>query len=212
MPDTMWTSLVATLREYDIEFDAGLTDAEVEAVEGRYRFRFPPDLRAFLQAGLPCGERFPNWRSGAEDQLREWLDRPRQGILFDIEYNGFWLTEWGPRPATLAEAQEIATKLIAAAPTLIPVYANLFAIRMMPSEPHLAGNPVFSVHQTDIIYYAIDLRDYLIHQFLTREDVDFWPIPDNIRKIPFWDIDRFQEVRWGQDGSCVFDNRRGILP
>src|SRR5437763_9349956 len=32
-----------------VEFDAGLTDAEVAAVEGQFGFRFPPDLREFLQ-------------------------------------------------------------------------------------------------------------------------------------------------------------------
>ena len=31
-----------------VEFDAGLTDAEVAAVEARFGFRFPPDL------GLPA--------------------------------------------------------------------------------------------------------------------------------------------------------------
>src|SRR5262249_50757352 len=30
----------------------------------------------------------------------EWLYLPRQGILFDIEHNSFWLEEWGPRNAS----------------------------------------------------------------------------------------------------------------
>ena len=29
----------------------------------------------------------------------------------------------------------------------------------------LAGNPVFSVHQTDIIYYGCDLWDYFLNEF-----------------------------------------------
>jgi hypothetical protein len=40
---------------YRIEFDAGLTDAEVAVTEARFGFRFPPDLRAFLQTALPRG-------------------------------------------------------------------------------------------------------------------------------------------------------------
>src|SRR5258708_605636 len=38
---------------YRVEFDAGLTDEEVQACEHRFGFRFPPDLRQFLQTALP---------------------------------------------------------------------------------------------------------------------------------------------------------------
>jgi hypothetical protein len=207
MADAMWTDMVGTLRDNGVEFEAGLTDNEVEAAEERYRFRFPPDLRAFLQAGLPSGSDFPDWRDGDDSALSGWLDLPRRGILFDVEHNKFWLDEWGPRPPSLEEARRVASELVVAAPRLIP----LFKHRMMPSEPCLAGNPVFSVHQTDIIYYGVDLRDYLIHEFLAREDVGVWPIPADIRQVPFWDIDRFLSVRWS-GGPCVFDNSAGELP
>jgi hypothetical protein len=188
-----------------INFDAGLTDAEVALTEARFGFRFPPDLRAFLQTALPRGPRFPDWRSGDEAALRDWLDMPRQGVLFDVEHNGFWLEEWGPRPGPVEEALRVAGELVAAAPRLIPVYSH----RMMPDDPHLAGNPVFSVHQTDIIHYGFDLADYLRNEFglPSRE-----PWPERVRPIRFWDLDRFQEVRWGPDGGCVFDNNRGQLP
>lgn len=207
MADQMWADLVGTLRNNGVEFEAGLSDVEIEAAEGRYGFRFPPDLRAFLQAGLPSGDDFPDWRNGDEDALRGWLDLPCRGILFDIEHNGFWLDEWGRRPASLIETQRIASELVASAPRLVPVFKH----RMMPSEPHLPGNPVFSVHQTDIIYYGVDLRDYLIHEFLTREDIGLWPIPETVRRVRFWDVERFLSVRWA-GGSCVFDNSGGQLP
>ena len=94
---------------------------------------------------------------------------------------------------------------VAAAPRLIPIYGH----RMMPDEPQEPGNPVFSVHQTDIIHYGFDLADYLRHEFgLPGRE----PWPERVRPIRFWDPDRFQEVRWGPDGSCVFDNSRGQLP
>jgi hypothetical protein len=98
-------------------------------------------------------------------------------------------------------------RLVAEAPALIPVYHH----RMIPDRPGAPGNPVFSVHQTDIIYYGIHLRDYLVHEFLTAADIGAWPIPDSVRRIEFWDIKQFFSVRWSR-GYAVFDNRKGDLP
>jgi hypothetical protein len=36
-----------------IDLEAGLTNAEVIAAENRFGFKFPPDLREFLQTALP---------------------------------------------------------------------------------------------------------------------------------------------------------------
>ena len=123
-----WDDMIVRLRTRGIIFEDGLSDSEVMAVESRFAFRFPPDLRAFLQSALPYGRRFsdwrsgdesalqagtmqtltthrfPDWRSGDESALQDWFDVPRQGVIFDIEHNGFWLEEWGPRPRSLAEA------------------------------------------------------------------------------------------------------------
>jgi hypothetical protein len=194
-----WLALVEQLRgvEYQsgvitadspvhrIAFDPGLTDSEVASAEARFGFRFPPDLRDFLQAALPRGPRFPDWRSGHETTLREWLDGPRHGVLFDVE-QGFWLDEWGPRPGALDEALRVAGEQVTSAPRLIPVYGH----RFIPDEPHLPGNPVLSVHQTDIIHYGFDLADYLRHEFgLPRE-----PWPERMRPVRFWDPERFQDA------------------
>jgi hypothetical protein len=162
-----------------VEFDPGLTDAEVANVEGRFDFRFPPDLRSFLQTALPRGVGFPDWRSGDETTLSYWLNSPAEGVLFDVEHNGIWLDEWGARPDSTAEALAMAGALIAAAPRLIPIYSH----RMMPDEPHLSGNPVLSVDQTDFIYYGFNLTDYFYHEFALpgRE-----PWPEDMRPIRFW--------------------------
>jgi hypothetical protein len=194
MSEEMWANLVTEISNTGVPFDTGLTDAEVSSAEARYGFRFPPDLRAFLQAGLPRGTRFPDWRSGDEAVLRDWLDLPRQGLHFDIEHKQFWLDEWGPRPPSSEESRRVVTGLVETAPRLIPVFAH----RMMPAEPNLPGNPVLSVHQTDIIVYGVDLRDYLIHEFLARDGIGVWPIPDDIRRIPFWD-----SMLWGLGGMHV---------
>jgi hypothetical protein len=58
----MWDTFIAILRDLGIRIEAGLTDAEVRRAESEFHFRFPPDLRAFLRAGLPLGEGFPTGR------------------------------------------------------------------------------------------------------------------------------------------------------
>lgn len=205
MSSENWADIVSQMKDVGVEFSPGLTDAEAARAESRYGFRFPPDLRAFLLTALPRGEKFPDWRSGDEAKLRDWLDLPRRGVFFDIAHNGFWLEEWGPRPSSLAEAERVAGGLIAAAPKLIPIFLH----RMMPDEPQSAGNPVFSVHQTDIIVYGLDLADYLRHEFKLPAAKS--PTPAEPRSIRFWDIDRFQDVRWSQ-GPCKFDNSGGQMP
>lgn len=200
----IWHNLISQLNDQGVEFDAGLSDSEFATIQDQFGFQFPPDLRALLQLALPRGERFPNWRSANKTTLQEWLDIPRQGILFDVEQNGFWLDEWGPRPQSQNEARQVASELVAGAPRLIPIFMH----RMMPDEPREPGNPVFSVHQTDIIHYGFDLADYLRHEFHLP---DREPWPKHVRAIRFWDIDRFQTMRWNED-ACVFDNSKGELP
>jgi hypothetical protein len=213
-----WTELINALRgaEYQVglitqespvhrvQFADGLTDSEVSAVESRFEFKFPPDLRAFLQTALPCGPGFPDWRCGEESVLRDRLDAPRQGVLFDVQHNGFWLEDWGPQPASLAQAALLVDQLVAAAPKLIPVFLH----RMMPDEPCLAGNPVLSIHQTDIIHYGYDLANYLRREFHLP---GLKPWPEQIRAIRFWDPDHLQDTRWA-GGPYKFDNSKGQLP
>lgn len=205
--NVQWQELIDLLAETKgIQFDVGLTDNEIAHIEQTYGFRFPPDLSAFLRTALPISDGFPNWRTESSDSIQKRLDIPLDGVLFDIEHNGFWLPEWGPRPAKLDDALEQARSLINQAPKLIPVYIH----RMIPDRPHEIGNPVFSVHQTDIIYYGVDLYDYLIHEFLSATHADLRSSGEP-REIEFWDIEQFFNVRWAH-GPVIFDNRDGHLP
>ncbi len=61
----------------------------------------------------------------------------------------------------MEERIALAERHLRSCPTLIPIYSH----RYIPEQPHTAGNPVFSVYQTDIIYYGSDLISYLVHEF-----------------------------------------------
>jgi len=165
--------------------DPGLSSQELEGIEEKYGFRFPPDLREFLAEAVPKFEAdeqdtpsWPDWREQRPGLLQQQFDWPLQGICFDIEHNDFWLEEWGERPLDLAARFEIARHAVAASPVLIPIYGH----RYMPSLPATAGNPIFSVYQTDIIIYGIDLLDYLCNEF-PMSFVDPGP---PARQIDFW--------------------------
>jgi hypothetical protein len=192
MGNAHWLDVIALLKGVGLEFDSGLTDREVEIAERKFNFCFPLDLRAFLQTALPTAEHFPNWRSGDETEIPKRLGWPLDGCLFDVEHADFWLPEWGPRPGLLADALKIATAKITEAPKLIPIYSH----RYIPEEPHESGNPIFSVHQMDIIYYGFDLDDYLRHEF-DLPGRKQWPA--KMRPIEFWDPERFQKLRWGDN-------------
>jgi hypothetical protein len=167
------------LQERGVKLELGLTGEEVVEIQRTHDLHFPPDLRAFLLTKLPAGNGFPDWR-GSAATIREMLARPIHGVCFDIEYNGFWFSEWGTRPLDLAEALAVANRALALVPKLIPVYKH----RYISSEPEAAGNPVLSMYQTDIIPYGNDLAGYFEKEFGV-------PLPkwaaSAPREIRFWD-------------------------
>lgn len=177
----LWTGIVASLSQRGIKFEQGLSDQEIDSIQRSFKLTFPADLRAFLQTALPTGSRFPDWRNGERSDLKALLRWPVDGICFDVEYNDLWFSElFGDKPSSLQEAVAIVRRKVAEAPQLIPICGH----RFIPSEPHLSGNPVFSVYQTDIIYYGSDLADYLSNEFKIENP---WPRPQVERRIDFWE-------------------------
>jgi hypothetical protein len=102
-----------------------------------------------------------DWRNDSEESIRSRLDWPLDGLLFDVEHNGFWPTTWPGKPGTLEEQRAVATERIRRWPTLVPIYSH----RYMPGAPATTGAPVFSVWQSDVIFYGDILLDYLTHEF-----------------------------------------------
>ena len=156
----------------------GLRDDELSHVEFRFGVEFADDHRAFLSAGLPLGERWPDWRTGNAEQLLRRLRRPVEGVLFDVAKNEFWYAPWGPRPDNPAEALELAGRRLSDVPALIPVYGH----RYLPSGRGTFGYPVLSVERADIAIYGADLDDYLRREFESTAQ----PMPKHRDPPPFW--------------------------
>jgi hypothetical protein len=178
-----WSLVLQRFREREIELAPGLTDDEFRRAEEIHGFRFPPDLRSFLSLVLPLGRHFYDWRAPDSSALHYMFEWPFDGIAFDIKANNFWWKDWGPRPEKLENAIEVAKAAIAAAPRLIPICSH----RFIAAEPSLAGNPVFSIYQTDMIEYGVDLHAYLLREFGNRAERDALPDPSRkSRRIRFW--------------------------
>lgn len=153
----------------------GYSQSELDAAQERFGLRFPPDLIAFLRDRRPANGY--DWRTDIRE-IRSRLSRPLEGLIFDVETNSLWLPEWGTKPGTAKDRAAIVTEAVARAPRLIPVYGH----RYMPETPHEAGNPVFSVMQSDIIVYGATLEQYISNEFGGGEFV----VAETVRYIPFW--------------------------
>lgn len=147
---------VARLRSHDVQHAPGMSDAEIEAVEDRWGFRFADDHRYLLSQLVPVGKPWIDWRDDAPDEIASRLAWPLDGMLFDVEHNAFWPTEWGQKPADPNAAQEIARHEFERWTKLVPVFAH----RYMPAAAP-EGAPVFSVYQTDVIIYGSNLATYI---------------------------------------------------
>src|SRR5690349_7742562 len=96
--------------------EPGLSEAELRRAEETFGLAFPPLLREVLalvhpvrrpiapQPGIyQAPSRVPDWRLRDVERTRTLIGIPADGVLFDVEENGFWWNAWGPRPEPIPE-------------------------------------------------------------------------------------------------------------
>jgi hypothetical protein len=159
----------------------GLTDEQLLRAEEVLGFSMPFDLKLLLRRlHDPDGVFFP-WRTFRRKDYLEQIEWVAQGILFDVEKSAFWWSRrWGDRPADPKARGDIVRADMETWPKLLPLTGH----RFLPAQPLKGGNPVLSIHQTDIIYYGVDLLDWLGREFTpgTAKSISRPPRP-----IPVWD-------------------------
>lgn len=182
--------IIEAMEKKGFKFLPGLTDSEVQTAQEKWKFRFPPDLLGFLQAGLPAPrlshhiehKAFPNWRSTEEEDMhyiRYRMNWPMDMLLWDIEYQAHWIESWGKRPEPIDDVRQIATRHIQNAPRLIPIFMHHY----IPASPTEAGNPIFSMRGFDLTISGNTLSDFFIREFqlnLTYNN------ENHQRTIQFW--------------------------
>jgi hypothetical protein len=187
--------LIKLMKSKQVDFEIGLTDNEILQVENKFDILLPPDLKLFLKTELPISENFVNWRLGLKlkdeaDKIFDRLNWPLEGMLFDLQSNEFWIKSWGCKPNNYKEKERIAKEKYSTFPKLIPIYSH----RYIPSLPNEEGNPVFSVHQMDIIYYGYDLATYFANEFNFKLTSEFKLLDKPNREIDFWT--KWVEEEW----------------
>ena len=153
----------------------GYSVSELDAAQNRFGLIFPPDLKSLLIDRRPV--RGYDWRTD-DGAIRKALAWPLEGLLFDVEENGLWWPEWNERPQEAEGRASVLQSILSDAPALIPILSH----RYIPSEPCEAGNPVFSVYQSDIVHYRANLTDDFDREFGDPGQ----PLGHEPKRVRFW--------------------------
>lgn len=159
----------------------GLSSAQIASIESQLGFRMPDDFAYLFQNLQDPGHVFFPWSEFEKKKYDETVKWVLSGIEFDIEKSQLWLGHWGKRPPTLSAALDIARKDFVTWPKLLPIHSH----RFLAAQPCRSGNPIFSIKQSDIIYYGANLPHYLLNEFVDH-DYARHTLPTEIRRIKVW--------------------------
>jgi hypothetical protein len=160
----------------------GYTQTELDDAQAKWNLTFPPDLVAIFRERRSVIEQPGpidlDWTQSPKKLIGDRLAWPLESFWFDVKHNGIWWPEWGAKPAKPDAQFEALRAAMDAAPRLIPLYSH----RFLPQEPFEAGNPVFSVYQTDVTHYGANLADYIQRELGDPRAKVLPPC----KEIPFW--------------------------
>ena len=173
--------IISKLKDRGVKFDKGISIQEINDIEKYYDVLFPFELKKLYSINLPISKGFYNWRDSSEEnkkQIKKALELPLQGLLTDLENGYFWCEKWGNQPSDVKDAKNILFRKYHEAPKLLPIFSH----RYMPSIPQESHIPIFSIMQSDIIYYGKDIISYLEIEFkikkpnsnMTGKYINFW--------------------------------------
>ena len=179
-----YIKIIKKLKNKGVTFAEGMTQNEILECEDFYSIKFPMPVKEMYSIALPVSKGFYNWKDYSEKSIernKAAVSQPLEGILFDIENNDFWYDKWGKKPDTISEAKRVCIEEFQKVPKLFPVYGH----RYMPLVEGKTNLPVYSVYQTDIIYYGEDLISYLKIEFGYKPHKS--TKLSNILHVDFWD-------------------------
>lgn len=177
----MYNELIDMLKLKGVKFEKGLSEEEIIRIRQEYSIKFPEELRNFYMTAVPVSRGFYNWRNFDPKNIqyiKAAIYRPINNI-YELANEVYWCDEWGNEPSDEHKRIEVIRELLKKAPKLIPIYAH----RYMP-EMNIKNTPIFSIHDTDMIYYGENLFSYFEIEFGEKKQID---IDYNITTyIPVW--------------------------
>lgn len=161
----------------------GASREKLEEIENHLGHSLPPDLIYLAEHTNDPDGLCMRWLQGPH-AIEAFEERVKYGLSFDIGQNGLWLASWGPRPAAPMDRLALFEAEFQRWPKLLPLSGH----RAIPATPTEAGNPVFSVMQSDIVYYGTTLADWMALDLTVewRGDHATRSPAGRARHIPVW--------------------------
>ncbi|ERN14231.1 uncharacterized protein LOC18442486 [Amborella trichopoda] len=144
-------TVINHLSSCSIPIAPGLTNQEFKTLETSLSISFPPDLRIILEAGVPVGHGFPNWRQLGTQGLVSARAHLSTGLAHWL--TNHWPSSFGSKPS---EPSLVKTKADALIRESVPIYGDFY----IPSSPDLGSNPVLWVRANGVKWAGFDLVDF----------------------------------------------------
>ncbi|BCN29040.1 hypothetical protein [Anaeromicropila herbilytica] len=176
----MYKERIDILKLNGVEFAEGLSEQEIIEIKQEYNIDFPKELQELYSTALPVSKGFYNWRDlrpANVQYIKDVMKIPFNDI-YELADEVYWCDEWGEEPNE-SERVEVVRTMLKKAPALIPIYSH----RYIPSI-NLEPTPVFSIHDTDVIYYSENIESYFETEFGIKDHSDI--SYDIIKHVPFW--------------------------
>jgi len=172
--------LLEMLKNKGVELSEGLNQYELNKINEVFGIEFPKELMDFYCVALPISDKFYNWRDFSIkniEKIKYALDKPYNDV-YNLADEIYWCEDWGMEPDREGKARFIRHKL-KSAPKLIPIFSHRY-VPMIDKD----NLPVFSVCNTDVIYYGENLELYFEIEFGDRKqsEINF----ARIESVPFW--------------------------
>lgn len=154
----------------------GMTKDEIEEAEKIYKIKFPLEYKNFLKEFVFEECNWSDFSSKNIEHIKELINWPIEGIIFDIKNNGFWMEKLGAKSRNIEERINVFLNKINEFPKLIPIINHDYIVCANDVQ-----NPIISVYQSDFIISGDNLVDYL-HQLISNDNKS----KSNMINIPFW--------------------------